>query len=499
VPMCDICAEPISHAEMSRLTGPEVTAATRAGFMPSRLPGQGVLFGTAGASAAAANATIWLRTVAANSSVDWGVCARCLDEFRSYVRSPGAIATSPYGHRTASQWAAGTARPVAHRLQVSYKCERCGASQSETQIIPDSAHKTAKSIGRVDRFCLRPTTCPSCQWRQLWSPLSSSETAVGCVALTLWVFASAIVGVLGGFLFSNETWEEYSSGHPGPHSDGGASLMASLFIVLALLAVGVALAILVIPILRMRQAGPKPPRGSRGVPEIRLIGPEGQPVGDSYTLCGHRTPARKLSCNKCGTPHLTWDEVLAGRPDLPPAPLTRRPESTPGFTVSSNRMWRCPNCQSVLTKGALGMAVVPGEDISHVSGTGTCDNCHSVFAQSDVYRGLYDLPEEAAPAEPSVEPDAVAVVVVLMRSSRPPENPEDYCRTALGSRYARSRMTSHYVVGHATDLSAAEATVLYRELARAGTLPELHSPIDSFCTVGPEGTRLAVLVFDAAS
>ena len=63
--------------------------------------------------------------------------------------------------------------------------------------------------------------------------------------------------------------------------------------------------------------------------------------------------------------------------------------------VSANRHWRCPGCNALLEKKALGVVWQPGEDVAKVTGTATCDKCGQVAAQADVYGGHFDYVEQA--------------------------------------------------------------------------------------------------------
>lgn len=61
--------------------------------------------------------------------------------------------------------------------------------------------------------------------------------------------------------------------------------------------------------------------------------------------------------------------------------------------VTEQRKWRCPSCNVLLEKGALGVVWLPGEELSKVHGTATCDKCGNSVLQTDVYGGKYDYVE----------------------------------------------------------------------------------------------------------
>lgn len=63
--------------------------------------------------------------------------------------------------------------------------------------------------------------------------------------------------------------------------------------------------------------------------------------------------------------------------------------------VSSCKQWRCPGCNVLLEKGALGTVWFPGDSIDKVHGTGTCPNCGRSFPQADIYGAKYDYEEQA--------------------------------------------------------------------------------------------------------
>jgi len=79
MPTCDICGKDISQSEMNVVSARVIVAATYKGYVPSKLPLEGLTsaFGFSRADS-------WRYTVQRNSSVDWGLCAGCLSEVRGY-------------------------------------------------------------------------------------------------------------------------------------------------------------------------------------------------------------------------------------------------------------------------------------------------------------------------------------------------------------------------------------------------------------------------------
>lgn len=175
--------------------------------------------------------------------------------------------------------------------------------------------------------------------------------------------------------------------------------------------------------------------------------------------------------------------------------LFRKSRVPQGGVVTACRMWKCPNCGTLLQKGSLGTIWSPGEPLSRVAGTGSC-GCGASFPQAEIYRGRYDHDEAPREARTSSVPDTISVVVFCIRSARPPSQPpREYCRSVLGKKYARCTLANHYIVGFLDDLSANEALALYKENVRHGSLPDLGSQIDSFGGKGPDGSRVVALVF----
>ena len=95
MPKCDICAKPISEAEMTILRPSVIVQASENGFVPANLPLEG-LFTAVGAS----RKDVWAMTVSRNRSNPWGLCRRCV---RAIERHVGRIDRSSPGTETKRQ------------------------------------------------------------------------------------------------------------------------------------------------------------------------------------------------------------------------------------------------------------------------------------------------------------------------------------------------------------------------------------------------------------
>ena len=80
MPTCDICGKDISHSDMNVVTARVVVEATEKGYVPTKLPLEGLssAFGFSKADS-------WHYTIQRNATVDWGLCADCVGEVRGYA------------------------------------------------------------------------------------------------------------------------------------------------------------------------------------------------------------------------------------------------------------------------------------------------------------------------------------------------------------------------------------------------------------------------------
>ncbi|MGQ9731387.1 MAG: hypothetical protein ACUVX8_08940 [Candidatus Zipacnadales bacterium] len=181
-------------------------------------------------------------------------------------------------------------------------------------------------------------------------------------------------------------------------------------------------------------------------------------------------------------------------PSTPGKPEAVRQQETTG-RVTSCRLWKCPNCGELLEKTGLGTLWMPSDPLSKVAGTATCGRCGSEFSQSEVYGGRFDVQPAATVGQPADQAKQVSVVVFVTRSHQPPADPESYCRKVAAKRFPGARVTSHYVVGFADDLSVAEALALYQRFVETGQLPRLDPQMDAFTGRGPDGKDIVALFF----
>lgn len=59
--------------------------------------------------------------------------------------------------------------------------------------------------------------------------------------------------------------------------------------------------------------------------------------------------------------------------------------------VTTSLQWKCPRCNTLLTKGALGKFVFPGDNTDSLLGSSTCEACRAKFDHADIYGGRYDF------------------------------------------------------------------------------------------------------------
>lgn len=69
---CDICATPITKAEMKTVPGASILSATEKGYVPARLP-----FEELTSALGRTRKEIWLATVVRNKTNEWGLCGGC--------------------------------------------------------------------------------------------------------------------------------------------------------------------------------------------------------------------------------------------------------------------------------------------------------------------------------------------------------------------------------------------------------------------------------------
>jgi hypothetical protein len=164
-------------------------------------------------------------------------------------------------------------------------------------------------------------------------------------------------------------------------------------------------------------------------------------------------------------------------------------------TVTACKIWKCPNCQEVLKKGALGTIWQSGDPIVKVAGTGTCLKCGAQFSQADIYGGHYDVEISIASRSTADNPGAVSIIVFLIRSKSPPSDVEMYCRKVFAKKFPKSRMEQYYAVGFMDDLTPEDAMALYESYVRNGQLPYLGRQIDYIKGLGPEAEGIVALFF----
>jgi len=168
--------------------------------------------------------------------------------------------------------------------------------------------------------------------------------------------------------------------------------------------------------------------------------------------------------------------------------------ATGGARVTSNRLWACPKCGTLLEKKALGTVWNPGDPVTRVAGTATCGNCLSVFDQVEVYGGKYDF-EGKAKEESSLYGGEVAVLAFQMFSMTPPSNPKEICADLLKRRHPKAHLGKFFMVGRVDSIAPDEALAQYREYVGLGQLPDLGTQFDSYVGKDNSGKQVAVLLF----
>ncbi|HEU0144451.1 MAG TPA: hypothetical protein VFQ47_06680 [Nitrososphaera sp.] len=83
----------------------------------------------------------------------------------------------------------------------------------------------------------------------------------------------------------------------------------------------------------------------------------------------------------------------AGEDEFTPVlPKEKSTGTTEGDRVTACKTWQCPRCRGVLEKGALGIAIFPGQLTEGLFGEGRCTGCGAGFSQAEIYGGKYDYP-----------------------------------------------------------------------------------------------------------
>jgi hypothetical protein len=166
--------------------------------------------------------------------------------------------------------------------------------------------------------------------------------------------------------------------------------------------------------------------------------------------------------------------------------------------VTSNRIWKCPNCDALLEKGVLGTAIFPGESAEKISGTGTCKNCGASFAQSDIYGGKCDYIEPSIKRKKAkaVKPKRVKLIIFRPGQDQPP-NPKRYCQYVVNHKYGGSKIQidKWRIAGTRSSLTANEVRALYTVGKNTGMLPDFGTPNDKWEGKGPDGKSIVALFF----
>ena len=169
---------------------------------------------------------------------------------------------------------------------------------------------------------------------------------------------------------------------------------------------------------------------------------------------------------------------------------------TRGATVTANKLWRCPNCNSVLEKGNLGVVWNAGDPISRVAGIATCMRCKSQFEQADVYGGMYDVEDEVTQAQEADFEGAVSMIVYQLSSTTPPTNARQICKEILKNKYPKATLEKFYCLGWTdAEQTPEEGLAVYKEFVSKGTLPDLGSQFGTFTGEDISGKKVVVLFF----
>jgi len=165
-------------------------------------------------------------------------------------------------------------------------------------------------------------------------------------------------------------------------------------------------------------------------------------------------------------------------------------------SVSDNRYWQCPKCNAILEKKGLGIYWNAGDPISKVGGKATCSNCNSVFKQSDVYSGLYDIFFKAKQERKSDFTGEISMLVFVLSMNKPIEDAEAICFPIVDKLYPKADLVDYYCTSNiGNTLSADEALLLYHAYNKAGNLPDLGTQFDNYSVKDNKGKDIIVLFF----
>lgn len=168
---------------------------------------------------------------------------------------------------------------------------------------------------------------------------------------------------------------------------------------------------------------------------------------------------------------------------------------TRGSKVTSNRLWQCPKCGTILEKRGLGKVWNPGDPISRVAGNATCGKCMSRYDQADVYGGMYDVEEKARQEQLPAFDGTVSVIVYQLLSTTPPNNAKAISEDLLKKKYPKAKLGEFYCIGREDKLTPDEGLVQYKELVRDGKIPDLGTQFDTLQGKDITGKQVVVLFF----
>ena len=163
--------------------------------------------------------------------------------------------------------------------------------------------------------------------------------------------------------------------------------------------------------------------------------------------------------------------------------------------VSNLPLWKCPKCSEILGKDGLNVVWKPGEDLSKVSGSGTCERCGAQYSQADIYGGLYDIQTSVKSEAPPKTASAVSAFVYQIKCSHPPSDPKQYAHALIQKKYPTMGINLYGVIGWPKDLGAEEAMVRYLAFVEKGRAPSFGTQFDWLACTDDSGTKIVALMF----